>query len=86
MEEKVKTVAELTIFYKKQRLASLIFDQQETADKFVESITHFFNEKGRKEFSFSGEIKNVYTLKPSSGNYMIMRKAMLSPKVRSWKC
>ena len=46
MEE--KTVAELTIFYKHQRLTSLIFDTQETADKFVESIMHFFNKK-RKE-------------------------------------
>jgi ABC-type Fe3+-hydroxamate transport system substrate-binding protein len=60
MEEE-KTVAELTIFYKKQRLTSLIFDKQETADKFLEGITHFFNEKGKKKFSFSGEIKTVYT-------------------------
>jgi len=60
MEEE-KNVAELTIYYKKQRLSTLIFDKQETADKFVEGITRFFNEKGRKEFSFSGEIKTVYT-------------------------
>jgi hypothetical protein len=60
MEEE-RTVAELTVYYKHQRLTTLIFDTQETADKFVEAITHFFNEKGKQQFSFSGEIKTVYT-------------------------
>ena len=58
--ERRKTVAELTIYYKMQRLTSLIFDKQETADKFVESISSMFNEKGKSEYSFSGEIKTIY--------------------------
>lgn len=57
----MKTVAELTIYYKMQRLTSLIFDNQETADKFVTAIETMFNEKGINEFSFSGEIKTVYS-------------------------
>lgn len=60
MSDKQKTVAELTVYYKKQRLSSLLFDTQETADTFVEVMTHFFNEKGKNEFSFKGEIKTVY--------------------------
>jgi len=61
METTSKTVAELTIYYKKQRLTSLIFDESETADKFVAVIESLFNEKGKKEYSFSGEIKTVYS-------------------------
>ncbi|KAA6335274.1 hypothetical protein EZS27_016469 [termite gut metagenome] len=60
-EENRKTVAELTIYYKMQRLTSLIFDNQETADKFVAVIESMFNEKGKREYSFSGEIKTVYS-------------------------
>lgn len=44
-----KIVAELTIFYKMQRLTNLIFDEPETADKFVSVIESMFNEKGKKE-------------------------------------
>jgi hypothetical protein len=60
MPDKQKTVAELIVYYKKQRLSSLLFDTQETADKFVEAVTHFFNEKGMNEISFQGEIRTVY--------------------------
>ncbi|MBO0356239.1 hypothetical protein J0656_19635 [Muricauda ruestringensis] len=60
MEEK-KTVAELTIHYKRQRLMSLLFDSTETADAIVELLSGHLNEKGKKEFSFSGEIKTVYS-------------------------
>ena len=56
-----KTVAELTIYYKKQRLTSLIFDTEQTADKCCETLNMLFNKKGEKEFSFSGEIKTVYS-------------------------
>jgi len=66
MEENKKTVAELTVYYKKQRLISLIFDTQETADSFFEVLNEVFNKKGDKEYSFSGEIKTVY-----SGNSII---------------
>jgi hypothetical protein len=61
MESKGKTVAELTIYYKMQRLTSLIFDEPETADKFVSVIENMFNEKGKKEYSFGREIKTVYS-------------------------
>ncbi|ADF53744.1 MAG: hypothetical protein CMP12_09140 [Zunongwangia sp.] len=61
MEENKKTVAELIIYYKKQRLTSLIFDTQQTADKCCETLNMLFNKKGEKEFSFSGEIKTVYS-------------------------
>ncbi len=44
-----------------QRLTSLIFDNQETADKFVSVIESLFNEKGKNEYSFSGAIKTVYS-------------------------
>lgn len=62
-----KTVAELTIFYKRQRLTSLIFDNQETADTFVDTLTSIFNQKGHDEFSFNGEIKTVYTSETITG-------------------
>lgn len=61
MEENKKTVAELTIYYKKQRLTSLIFDTQQTADRCLETLNMLFNKKGEMEFSFSGEIKKVYS-------------------------
>ncbi|MGS2764812.1 hypothetical protein [Sinomicrobium sp. M5D2P9] len=61
MEENKRTVAELTIHYKRQRLMSILFDTKETADAFVEILTGKFNEKGKKEFSFSGEIKTIYS-------------------------
>lgn len=66
MEQNKKTVAELTIHYKRQRLMSLLFDTKETADAFVETLNKYFNEKGKKEFSFSGEIKTIY-----SGNVIV---------------
>lgn len=61
MEENKKTVAELTIYYKMQRLTSLLFDNQETADAFGETLNRSLNEKGKKEFSFKGEIKTIYS-------------------------
>ncbi|WP_418501787.1 hypothetical protein [Flagellimonas sp.] len=66
MEENKKTVAEVTIHYKKQRLMSLIFDTKETADAVVEILSGHLNEKGKREFSFSGEIKTIY-----SGNAIV---------------
>lgn len=61
MNDTRKTVAELTIFYKMQRLMSLIFDEPETADKFVSVIESMFSEKGKKEYSFGREMKTVYS-------------------------
>ncbi|SFB80836.1 hypothetical protein SAMN04487891_102454 [Flagellimonas taeanensis] len=61
MEENKRTVAEVTIHYKKQRLMSLIFDTKETADAVVEILSGHLNEKGKREFSFSGEIKTIYS-------------------------
>ena len=61
MEQDKNTVAELIIYYKKQRLNSLIFDTQQTADKCCETLNMLFNKKGEKEFSFSGEIKTGYS-------------------------
>lgn len=61
MEENKKTVAGVTIHYKKQRLMSLIFDTRETADAVVEILSGHLNEKGKRAFSFSGEIKTVYS-------------------------
>ena len=61
MEQNQKTVAELTIHYKRQRLMSLLFDSTETADAVMEILNGHLNEKGKKEFSFSGEIKTVYS-------------------------
>ncbi len=60
MEEE-RTVAELTFHYKDRRLASFIFDTQETADDFVAALTEVVGEKGIKDFRLSGEIKTVYT-------------------------
>lgn len=59
--EEVKTVAELTIYYKHQRLTSLIFDTQETADTFLEALTSLASGKGKQEIRFSVEVRNVYT-------------------------
>lgn len=75
-----KTVAELTIFYKRQRLTNLIFDNQETADKFVETMTIFFNKKGDDEFSFSGEIKTVYTPETITGELHGYAEGDISPE------
>ncbi|MDR1181614.1 MAG: hypothetical protein LBL13_06530 [Bacteroidales bacterium] len=78
--EKERTVAELTIHYKRQRLTSLIFDTQETADKFVEAISALFNEKGKKLFSFSGEIKTVYTPETIVGQLYDYSEGNIKPK------
>jgi hypothetical protein len=44
-----------------QPLTSLIFDKQETFDKFMTALKCcMFNKKGKSEYSFSGEIKTVY--------------------------
>lgn len=61
MDETGKTVAELTFYYKNKRLASFIFDKQETADIFAESLAEAVGENGMKDVSLSGEIKPVYT-------------------------
>lgn len=66
MKENKKTIAELTIHYKRQRLMSLLFDTTETAEAFMEILSGHLNEKGKKEFSFSGEIKTIY-----SGNAIV---------------
>lgn len=75
-----ETVAELTIYYKHQRLTSLIFDTQETADTFVETMTSFFNKKGNEEFSFSGEIKNIYTPETITGELHSYAEGDISPE------
>lgn len=75
-----KTVAELTIFYKRQRLTSLIFDNQETADTFVDTLTSIFNQKGHDEFSFNGEIKTVYTSETITGELHSYAEGDISPK------
>jgi len=77
---KRETVAELTLYYKRQRLTSLIFDNQETADTFVETITSFFNKKGHQEFSFSGEIKNIYTPETITGELNSYAEGDISPE------
>ncbi|MFV0591321.1 MAG: hypothetical protein ACK5M7_08050 [Draconibacterium sp.] len=76
----IETVAELTVFYKRQRLTNLIFDNQETADKFVETLTSFFNQKGKKEFSFKGEIKTVYTPESLTGELHSYAEGDISPE------
>lgn len=60
MEEQ-KTVAELTFYYKNRRLASFIFDKQETADDFVATLTEVVSEKSMKNIRLTGEIKTLYT-------------------------
>ncbi len=61
MDEVRKNVAELTFYYKNKRLASFIFDKQETADIFAESLAEVLGKDGMKNVSLSGEIKPVYT-------------------------
>lgn len=80
MAEKQKTVAELTIYYKKQRLSSLLFDTQETADKFVEAITHFLGEKGLRETSFKGEIRTIYMPENIIGELDDYAEGKIKPK------
>jgi hypothetical protein len=80
MAEKQETIAELTVYYKKQRLSNLLFDTQETADKFVEVITHFLGEKGIKEISFKGEIKTVYMPENIIGEVDDYAKGKIKPK------
>jgi hypothetical protein len=75
-----ETIAELTVYYKRQRLTSLIFDTQETADAFVETITSFFNQKGKDEFSFSGEIKTIYTTDTLTGELNSYAEGDISPE------
>ncbi|SHE49823.1 hypothetical protein SAMN05444274_101522 [Mariniphaga anaerophila] len=75
-----ETVAELTIFYKRQRLTSLIFDDKETADIFVETLTNMFNQKGHDEFSFNGAIKTVYTPDTISDELLSYAEGNISPK------
>jgi hypothetical protein len=61
MNDEIKTVAELTVYFKNKPLTTLILDKQETGDKLVEVLTGMFNEKGKKEISFDGKIKTVYS-------------------------
>jgi hypothetical protein len=75
-----ETIAELTVYYKRQRLTSLIFDTQETADKFVETMTSFFNQKSKDEFSFSGEIKTIYTPETLTGELHSYVEGDISPE------
>jgi hypothetical protein len=76
----LKTVAELTVYYKHQLLTSLIFDTQETADIFVETLTSLFNKKGHDKFSFSGEIKTVYTPETITGELHSYVESDISPE------
>lgn len=80
MTEKQETVAELTVYYKKQRLSSLLFDKHETADKFVESITDLLGEKGMKEISFKGEIRTVYMPENIIGELDDYSEGKIKPK------
>lgn len=75
-----ETVAELTVHYKRQRLTSLIFDNQENADKFVEAMTGLLNKKGHDEFSFNGEIKTVYTPETMTGELLGYAEGDISPE------
>lgn len=75
-----ETVAELTIYYKRQRLSSLIFNHQKNADAFVETMTSFFNQKGKDEFSFSGEIKTAYTPETLTGELHSYVEGNIFPK------
>lgn len=61
MESSRETVAELTIYYKKQYLTTMLFDKPETADKFVAAIERVLNEKGKNMFTFDRHITAVYT-------------------------
>lgn len=60
LSENENTVAVLNIYYKENFLTSLVFKRREMADKLVAGLEQFFNEQGKKDFSFSGEIKTVY--------------------------
>lgn len=75
-----ETVAELTVFYKRQRLTSLIFNNQETANKFVETLTGFLNQKGKDEFSFKGDIRTVYTSETLTGEFRSYAEGDISPE------
>lgn len=75
-----ETVAELTIFYKRQRLTSLIFNNKETADKFIETLTGIFSQKGKDEFSFHGEIKTVYTPESLTGELRSYAEGDITPE------
>lgn len=60
LSENENTVAVLNIYYKEKFLTSLVFKRREMADKLVDGMGQFLNEQGKKDFSFSGEIKTVY--------------------------
>jgi len=78
-----ETAAELTVYYKRQRLTSLIFDTQKTADAFVETITSFFNKKVKMYSLFVARLKLSIPQNRLPGNCIVMLKAIFPPKAGS---
>lgn len=57
-----RTVAVVTVFYKERYLTSLVLDDTETGDMFVEVMRQALNRKGQQHIAFRKELKTVYDI------------------------
>ena len=57
-----RTVAVVTVFYKERYLTSVVLDDAETGDLFVEVMRQALSRKGRQHIAFRKELRTVYDL------------------------
>lgn len=60
--EKQRTVAVVTVFYKERYLTSLVLDDTKTGDMFVEVMRCALNRKGQRHITFRKELRTVYDI------------------------
>ena len=57
---KEKTVAVVTVFYKGHYLTSLVFDTPQTGDAIITTLQSAFNDRGKSDIVFKNEIRTLY--------------------------
>jgi|GEM_PF-1668306 hypothetical protein len=60
--ETQRTVAVVTVLYKERYLTSLVLEDTEAGDMFVEVMRQALNRKGQKHITFRKELKTVYSI------------------------
>lgn len=60
--ETQRTVAVVTVFYKERYLTSLVLDDTETGDIFVEVMRQALNRKGQRHIALRKELRTVYDI------------------------
>ena len=60
--ETQRTVAVVTVFYKERYLTSLVLDDTETGDIFVEVMRQALSRKGQRHIALRKELRTVYDI------------------------